>query len=52
MNGIKREKENGVVPICCKSLQVRLRFASNTNAAMPAANGADAEVPVCDTVHE
>lgn len=39
-------------PICCKSLQVKFWFASNTKAAIPAANGADADVPVCETVHE
>jgi len=32
--------------MCCMSLQVRSLFASRARAQMPAANGADAEVPV------
>lgn len=38
-------------PMCCRSRHVKLPFASSTKATIPAANGADAEVPVCDTVH-
>ena len=36
---------------CCTSRQVRLRFASKAKAMMPAAIGADAEVPVWFSVH-
>ena len=32
---------------CCKSLQDNLGFASKTSAKIPAANGADADVPEC-----
>lgn len=39
-------------PTCCRSRHVRLGFASRTRAAIPAASGADADVPVCDDVHE
>lgn len=38
--------------MCCKSRHVKLPFASSTSAAMPAASGADADVPVCEIVHE
>lgn len=34
----------------CKSRQVSAGFACRANAHMPAANGADADVPVCSTV--
>lgn len=37
--------------ICCMSLHVRVGFASSARAHIPAARGADAEVPVCSTVH-
>jgi len=32
--------------MCCISLQVNLLLASNVKATIPAANGADADVPV------
>ena len=35
---------------CCMSLQVRLGLASKAKAQMPAASGADADVPVCSDV--
>lgn len=34
----------------CISLHVKLGFASNANAQIPAARGAEADVPVCSTV--
>lgn len=34
----------------CKSRHVSAGFACNASAHMPAANGADADVPVCSTV--
>lgn len=37
-------------PMCCMSRQVKLGLASKANAAIPAARGADADVPVCDVV--
>jgi hypothetical protein len=36
---------------CWTSLQLRFGFASNASAMIPAASGADAEVPVCLMVH-
>lgn len=38
--------------MCCRSRHVKFWLASNTNAAIPAASGADADVPVCEIVHE
>lgn len=35
----------------CISLQVRLGLASRARAQIPAARGAEADVPVCSTVH-
>ena len=36
---------------CCMSLQVRLELASKAKAQIPAANGAEADVPVWSEVH-
>ena len=36
---------------CWTSLQVSSGLASRQRATMPAARGAEAEVPVCDEVH-
>jgi hypothetical protein len=38
--------------MCCISRQVKLRLASKAKAQMPAASGADADVPVWLAVHE
>lgn len=39
-------------PMCCISLQVRFLLACNANAQIPAASGADADVPVWPAVQE
>ena len=36
--------------MCCMSRQVRFGLACRASAQMPAAKGAEAEVPVCESV--